>query len=92
MYVYTIKDFGSSGFTETTSITSHSTVIQYITIIVSKIVDHSVPKINLPPTPCSLDVLPKRGSRFYIVKVTGRQLRISCLKFSIIGFLDALIE
>ena len=32
MYVYTIQDFGSSHFTECTSITVHGTVFQYITI------------------------------------------------------------
>ena len=98
MHVYTIKDFGSSGFTETTSITIHPTVFWYIMCNncvgqdnysrPPKIVDHSVTKISLPPTP--LDVLPKRCSRFYMVKVTGRRLRIFCLKFSIVGFFGCL--
>ena len=32
MYVYTIKDFGSSRFTESTSVTIHRVVFQFITI------------------------------------------------------------
>jgi len=53
MYVYTIEDFGSSGFKEPT------VLFQCITIIVlamnyswpPKIVDRGVTKISLPPTP-----------------------------------------
>ena len=52
-------------------------------------VDHGITKIRLSVTP-RLDVLPKRGSRFYMVKETGRQLRIFCLKFSIMGFFGCL--
>ena len=44
MYVFTIKDFGSSRFTECTSITIHRSVFQFITIH-----DHRVTKISFPP-------------------------------------------
>ena len=43
MYVFTIKDFGSSRFTECTSITIHRSVFQFITIH-----DHRVTKISFP--------------------------------------------
>ena len=46
--MYTIKDFGSSRFTECTSVTIHRVVFQFITIHEhQKMVDHSVTKISL---------------------------------------------
>ena len=92
--MYTIGDLGSSGFKETTSVMIHPTVsysVHHNNCVAmnyswrAKMVDHGITKISLSVTP-RLDVLPKRGSRFYMVKVTGRQLRIFCLKFSIMGF------
>ena len=47
MYVYTLEDFGSSGFTEITSITIHRTFFQASRDSRTlKIVDHSVTKIS----------------------------------------------
>ena len=51
MYVYIIEDFGSSCFTEYTSITIHRTVFQFNTIHEQKkMVDHSITKISLFPS------------------------------------------
>ena len=52
MYVYTIKDSGSSRFTECTSIKIHRTFFSvHHDSWTPKMVNHSVTKIKLAPTP-----------------------------------------
>ena len=51
MYVYTLEDFGSSGFTEITAITIHRIFYQASRDSRAlKMVDHGVTKISLPPS------------------------------------------
>ena len=53
MYVYTLEDFGSSGFTEITAITIHRIFFQASrnSRTLKIMVDHGVTKISLPPPP-----------------------------------------
>ena len=51
MYVYTLEDFGSSGFPEITAITIHRIFYQASRDSRAlKMVDHGVTKISLPPS------------------------------------------
>ena len=51
MYVYTLEDFGSSGFTEITAITIHRIFYQASRDSRAlKMIDHGVTKISLPPS------------------------------------------